>query len=324
MILEDNTTNFSDEDLDVSFVDGEETTLDNPVEENKDSASTDNVEEVNAEDSEALADENSDKDKPESDLDDTTDEESDSEPQEWKPLSEEEQRELYEKNLAYEKEIAEKKKVIDRQGNELGKDRAYRRKMVELAIPEITEEEKEELERISYDEGQVAFQAAYTKLVEDKRQAAIKQSDEEFERTYNENMAKIKETFPDYEELKEDVYNVLVSDGIPENLARQVSDSPGTEDPFVVGQIIKRAKERKNYANNTSELDRLREENQKLREGIKSGRKNFLQEIDQATRRTHTINNSQNVSRHSSKKTPIASRVEEMDYEDLDIDYVDS
>lgn len=330
----DNTEVFLDEDLDISFVDDDEV-VDNPSEEQNASAAEN--EEVTGKSSDANepAEDNVDvtkpgKEKPESETEDTTDtgdvEEGETvkEPEEWKPLSEEEQKELYEKAKKLEKEVTEKKKVIDRQGNELGDDRKYRRKMVELAVPEITEEEKEELERISYDEGVVAFQDAYNKLIGEKKEQAIKKEQEEFDRNYKSNMAAINEKIPDYNDLKEDVFNVLVEDGYDEEIARAVADDPGTEDPFVISQIAKRAKIRKEYTSEKSELQKLREENEKLRDGIKSGRKNFLEELDRATKTKGPIRNSVNRQKLSqSKPSNDNLKAEEMDYEDLDINYVE-
>lgn len=243
--------------------------------------------------------------------------------EEWKPLSDEEQKNLTARLKALEKENAEKQKLIDRQGNELGPYRKSRRELVEEVIPELTEEDKKSLDDIAYNEGATAHTMALNALIRKKQKEIQEKKANEFQEKYDKNMIAIKEYCPDFDSVKHGIKDILISDGIPENIANEVIENPGTEDPFLIKQLAQRAKEKAGVGNIEAELARLKAENEALKAGIKNGNKTLLADIERASRIPHTITSS-TVKKQPVKNKPGTFEEEEPTYEELSaINFVD-
>ena len=116
--------------------------------------------------------------------------------EEWTPLSEDQQKALIAEKKALAKNVAEKQKLIDRQGNELGTYRKGIKKAEEKIKITLTEEEETMLDEIEYEEGKTARILATTELANKKEAEAREKLNAErdtlFQENYDKNMICLK------------------------------------------------------------------------------------------------------------------------------------
>jgi len=180
----------------------------------------------------------------------------------------------------------------------------------------LTQEEKDELDEIAVLEGPTAHLEALFELKAKKQEEAKTANDKAFWDYYNTNMKDLNDHHPDYEDIKEDVYNLLIDDGIPEKTARAVADYPGTEDQFAINHIISRVRTTKTVISEKSEIEALREELRLLKEGKKGSNKQLLDSIERASNKPPTITSS-SVRTKPSKSKKIDLDGDEESYEEL-------